>query len=231
MKEKCILPSKNERRTQMNCKYLYFTEKDLAQRWKNVKEIFWEDTKKETLRMVEDLIGRTLNTEMDMYARAGWHERTEERRDYRNGYYNRDLMTEIGLIKDIMVPRCRKKGFKSKVFKYYQRRQENVNKGIQDMFIAGVSTRRVEEVLQPLLGMKVSAGTVSNIAKELNRSVEAFHKRTISDEYIYLFLDGVYLSVKSALKAHKRPVFVAYGIKANSLKSLRLPPNVPNLLG
>ena len=145
----------------MAVRELDFSEETIDQWWGEVKDNFWGDLKVETQRLVKRLLEGTLKEEMVRYAGAEWHERTESRRDYRNGHYTRDLLTEIGLIKDILVPRSRKKGFKSRVFKRYQRRQEKVNEAIQEMFVAGVSTRRVGDVLQILLEDRVSAGTVS----------------------------------------------------------------------
>ena len=196
----------------MGTKELDFSEDKINQWWREVKDNFWGDLKEEFLRLVKYLLEGTLQEEMMKFTGSSWHERTERRRGYRNGSYRRDLLTEMGLIREIIVPRTRKKGFKSKIFERYQRRQEKVNGAIREMFVAGVSTRRVGDVLQILLEDRVSAGTVSEIAKELDKCVEAFQKRPLKDKYIYLFLDGIFLGVKGFLKAKKRPVLVAYGI-------------------
>jgi transposase-like protein len=98
------------------------------------------------------------------------------------------------------------------VFQRYQRRQKAVNTAIKDIFLAGVSTRRVGEVLRPLIGSNPSAATVSE--------VRAFHHRKISDEYKYLFLDGLTVRLKKALGVQKRQLLVAYGIGENGCKEL-----------
>jgi len=90
------------------------------------------------------------------------------------------------------VPRSRDGGYKTKIFKRYERRQEEVRGMIQETFIAGVSTRRVAEVMEPLLGYGISAGTVSQISKGLNKEVEKYHSRELKDQYRYLFLDGLF---------------------------------------
>lgn len=204
----------------MAVRELDFSEESVQQWWMEVKDNPWGDLKRQTQRLVKTLLEGSLEKEMVRYAGAEKHERTEGRKEYRNGHYSRDLLTEIGLIKDILVPRSRKKGFKPKVFKRYQRRREKVNEAIQEMFVAGVSTRRVGDVLRILLEDRVSAGTVSEVAKGLDSCVEAFHRRPLEDKYVYLFLDGVYLGIKGAVKARKRPVLLAYGITEDGQREL-----------
>jgi len=204
----------------MALRELDFSEEKLNQWWKEVKDDFWGDLKRQTQGLVKQLLEGTLETDMVKYAGAGWHERTGKRKAYRNGYYTRDLLTEIGLIKDILVPRCRESGYRTRVFDRYERRQEKVNGTIREMFVAGVSTRRVGRVLGILLEGEVSAGTVSEIAKDLDKDVRSFHKRSLEDKYVYLFLDGVYLGVKGALRSKKRPVLVAYGITEDGHREL-----------
>lgn len=89
------------------------------------------------------------------------------------------------------------------------------------MFLAGVSTRRVKEVLKPLYGHNViSASTVSAVTKVLDGAVEKYHRRAISDDYRFLFLDGIYLKAKSPVKAKRRCILVAYGIKKDGTREL-----------
>jgi putative transposase len=204
----------------MSEKELDFSEEKLNRWWKEVKDNFWDDMKVQTALLVKYLLEGTLKQEMVGFAGAGWHERSRRRKTYRNGYYSRDLATELGLIRDILVPRSRKKGFRTRVFDRYQRRQEKVNTTIRKMFVAGVSTRRVGEVLQTLLEEKVSAATVSEIAKDLDSCVRSFHRRPLKDKYVYLFLDAVYLGVRGALRSNKRPVLVAYGITEDGQREL-----------
>jgi putative transposase len=204
----------------MSAKELDFSEEKLNQWWPEVKDNYWEDMKVQTALLVKRLLESTLRQEMLEFTGAGWHERSRKRKTYRNGYYTRDLGTELGLIRGILVPRSRRKGFRSKVFGRYQRRQEKVNTTMREMFVAGVSTRRVGEVLQMLLEEKVSASTVSAMAKKLDKLVRAFHRRSLEDKYVYLFLDGVYLGVKAVLRSNKRPVLVAYGITEEGEREL-----------
>jgi len=102
--------------------------------------------------------------------------------------------------------------FEPSMFKKYQRRQESVNQSIINCFLLGVSTRNVKDVLKPLLGINISASTVSNATKSVDRLVKEFHKRDLLDEYQFLFLDGINISVKYGSRSIKKTVLAAYGI-------------------
>ena len=207
--------------------YLVF-DANLTQRWRRVKEFvescnevdFWAEIKKHTRSLLKDLIEISMNDEIASYTQSRKHQRTESRLDYRNGYYYRNLDTELGPMDKLRVPRSRLGLFRTKVFEYYQRRQRAVNSAIQNVFLAGVSTRDVSYAVKPLLETTFSASCVSRITKSLDSKVKEFHKRELIDEYQFLFLDGITLSVKGALKAVKKLVLVAYGITIFGKKEL-----------
>ena len=187
-------------------------EKNIASWWREVKDDFWGDVKQETLKLVKQLMDVSMHEELVVYTQAEWHERTGQSRPYRNGFYTRALSTELGLIPDLRIPRTRDGRFHPTVLPRYQRRQAAVNGLLQDVFLAGVSTRRVGEVVQPLLGVRWSASTVSTVTKTLDTAVRQFHRRALLDEYQVLVLDGVTMRVKDALGTKKRLVLVAYGL-------------------
>ena len=187
-------------------------EKNIAFWWRQVKDDFWGDVKRETLKLVKLLLEESMKEELVVYTQAEWHARTVGRLHSRNGFYTRTLSTELGGLNELRVPRSRDGRFRSTVLPRYQRRQPSVNRLLQDVFLAGVSTRRVGEVVQPLLGVRWSASTVSTVTKTLDAAVRAFQGRRLLDEYQVLILDGVRQSVKTALGATKRVVLVVYGI-------------------
>jgi putative transposase len=142
------------------------------------------------------------------------------RRDYRNGYYGRNLGTRLGLLCELRVPRTRG-GCRSQLLGRYQRRQESVNELVRAAFLRGISTRQVGEVLEPILGEAYSAQTVSRLAQGLDGAVAAYHRRRLRDEYVYRFLDGVVLKVRDSRgKVRRRVVLVAYGIKRDGRREL-----------
>ncbi len=208
----------------------YFTvEGSLRRRWARVNEIFedtqqkdfWVDINHHLRHLVKDLIEVSLDEEMVNYMQTQPYQRAGENRlDYRNGYYYRDLLTTFGPVEQIVVPRSRRGLFRPSVFARYQRRQQTVDDVVCNVFLRGISTRDVAGALKPVLGTTISASTVSRITKRLNPLVKAFHQRKLLDEYQFLFLDGITISVKGSLKAKKILVLVAYGITIFGKKEL-----------
>ncbi len=140
------------------------TEITLRDLWKEVKDEddWWGDINERTLNMLKLIFESSLEAELLEMLQANRYQRTEVRRGYRNGYYEKSLYTRIGLIKALRIPRSRQT-YESKVVPRYQRRQDDVNNLMRDMFLAGVSTRRVGEVLATVNGHQVSAHTVSEL--------------------------------------------------------------------
>lgn len=138
--------------------------------------------------------------------------------DRRNGCYRRYLLTELGEI-ELFVPRTR--SFSAlEVVRAYARRAAHVDRMILACFVLGLSTRKVATALLPVLGRRVSAATVSQVAKSLDSAVAAFHRRPLKDLYKVLMLDGVVLSRKTGAGALKRPVLVALGILPDGRKEV-----------
>ena len=159
--------------------------------------------------------------EQDRHLQLGYYEHAPlSRLDYRNGFYFRDLVTQLGRLARVRVPRTRQ-GFRSQVLPRYQRRQQAVNNLILQAFLRGISTRQVGQVLEPVLGESYSAQTISNITRQLNQAVAHFHRRPLRDDYVYLFLDGVVLKVRDlAAKVRRRMVLVAYGVLPNGKRQI-----------
>jgi len=207
--------------------YLVF-DANVTQRWRRVKEFvdsctdanFWLDIKRHTRSLLKDTMELAMLDEITRYMDRESYQRTENRIDYRNGYYQRSLDTELGRLVNIKVPRSRSGLYKTSIFQRYQRRQQAVNEAICNVFLAGVSTRDVSGALKPILETTFSASCVSTVTKSLEAKVKAFHKRTLLDEYQFLFLDGITLKVKNSLKAVKKLVLVAYGITVFGKKEL-----------
>ena len=134
------------------------TELTLEERWLGVKwlsEDWQEEIEERQLRMVKVILEGCLEQELLLELQAGRYKRTGARRDYRNGYYERSFSTKYGVIKALKVPRARE-SYESMVLPRYRRRQDKVDRMIREMFLAGVSTRRVAEVLSTLGLGKVS---------------------------------------------------------------------------
>jgi len=189
------------------------TELTLKDLWKDVKdeEDWWRDINERTLNMVKLILESSLEEELLEMLQASRYQRTEIRKGYRNGHYEKSLYTRFGVMKAVRIPRARE-SYVSRILRRYQRRQEDVNQMVREMFLAGVSTRRMGEVLATVNGEKMSAQTVSRIARSLDTEVHLFQNRPLSDVYQYLFFDGISLKVKGAGRVHKRQVLCVYGI-------------------
>lgn len=200
---------------------LKFTDKEWDERWSRVKEDFWGDLKARTLIQLKKFLETNMAIEVqDLIGSERW-KHMEKRWTFRNGYYYRTILTTMGLISRLKVPRLREGRMRFKCLPRYLQRSPDVDKGILEMFLAGVSTRRVREVLAPFMGtLTVSSTTVSRIVKVLDEEVQKFHGRLLLDEYEYLILDGIYLKTKSPIHSRRRCVLVAYGIKGDGTREL-----------
>ena len=138
--------------------------------------------------------------------------------DRRNGSYGRWLMTELGEI-ELRVPRTRRYSALG-VVRAYAQRAAHIDQMILACFVLGLSTRKVATALQPVLGRRISPGTVSQVAKLLDEAVAAFHRRPLKDHYPVLMLDGVVLARKTGAGALRRPVLVALGLHPDGKKEV-----------
>jgi transposase-like protein len=193
---------------------------DLWREAKLARDELWQDIQEKQRRAVKALLEGALEEELTVLLEAGRYRRTETRRGRRNGFYERDLVTQFGIVTAIRVPRVRKGEVERSVFSAYKRRQAQVDLLIRDVFLAGVSTRRVGETLESLLGTPVSAQTVSRVARSLDREVERFHETPLTDDLQYLFLDGVSMRLKVAAGVKRRMVLCAYGISLTGERRL-----------
>ena len=153
----------------------------------------------------------------DRYARG--KQPASGKRDYRNGYYQRDFLTRFGTIR-LRVARTRKKNFLPRAVKRFQRRADELALLIREAFLRGISTRQVGRVVALLTGEAVSAQTVSQLTRDLDEAVRAFHQAPLADEWAYLFLDGVSLRVRRPSGRKRVQMLVAYGVRRDGSRQL-----------
>jgi putative transposase len=152
-----------------------------------------------------------LEEEVTAFIGAPRYGRTSTRRDQRNGYYARDLITTAGKCEDLLVPRTRG-GFRTQVFERYQRRQAELDTAISDMFIFGTSTTRVGEVVETLTGTHPSPSTVSRVFHSLEAEFTVWKTRPLAAHYVYVFADGTYFTVIYDHEGQKMPILAVIGI-------------------
>jgi transposase-like protein len=171
-----------------------------------------EEVLQERLRLaIKYTMIQVLEEEVDAFVNASPYQRTPERRDQRNGSYERDLGTSMGVIEDLPVPRTRQ-GFRTELFERYQRRQAELDQAILEMFVGGVSTAGVGEVVEALSGVDLSPSTVSRIFHSLDEEFEGWKSRQLQSHYLYVFADGTYFTVIYGEEGCKMPILAAIGI-------------------
>jgi putative transposase len=197
------------------------TDRTIAERFTEVKDedSLWGDIGEQSAALAKRLLESALDEELSMRLRAGRYRRTEVRRGWRNGGYGRQIISCWGLL-DIRMPRARQQLPPSHVLGRFQRRQPEVDQLLRQAFLRGVSTREVGEVLEPVLGCRPSAQTVSRVAQALDAQVKRFHWRPLKDTFRYLLLDGITMKVKHPGGVSKKLVLVAYGIRPDGLREL-----------
>src|SRR5947208_4427945 len=181
-----------------------------------LKESFWGEVYDRGKQAVKELLEADSERQRQRYLMTEAYERTgRPGRDYRNGSYERELVTRFGTIR-LRIARSRQKGFLPRGLEGFQRRAEEVALLIREAFLRGISTRQVGRVIGVITGEVVSGQTVSKITQSLDRMVEAFHPQTLLDEWQYLFLDGVRLRVRWLSRRKRVQLLVAYGVRARS---------------
>jgi putative transposase len=189
--------------------------------WKEFNSIgdFWELQEEAVRDFRRRFIEGALEAEREMLLGRKRYEHREESTQYRNGYWKRWITLKDGRL-EIRMPRIRGMGYESAIVPRYKQRAAEVDAALLKIFLYGASTRLTGEALRPLLNDGVSAQTVSNIAKSLDTDLARYHRRSIEDRYLYLFLDGIILKTKTGCGSKKKAVLVAYGIRVDGKREL-----------
>jgi len=186
----------------------------------DLKETFWGDVYGKTRGLWKKFLEEESELRQTAYLGLGRHERAEEeRKDYRNGFYQRDLVTRLGTLR-LRIARTRQKSFLPPLVERFQRRAEEVMMLIREAFLRGISTRQVGRVVGVLTEEVVSAQTVSKLTRKLDGLVKAFHQARLKDEWAYLFLDGVSLRVRRPAGRKRVQMLVAYGVRQDGSRRL-----------
>lgn len=161
--------------------------------------------------LIQTVVQQVLEAEMDEALGAGKSERTEGRLGYRSGYYGRTLVTRVGKL-ELRVPQDRQGRFRTEVFERYQRSEKALVGALTEMYVQGVSTRKVKAVTEELCGHEVSASTISRMNQSLDEELEKFAKRQLEEAYPYLILDARYEKVREDGVIRSQAVMIAIGI-------------------
>jgi transposase-like protein len=160
---------------------------------------------------VQSLVQAALEAEMTEALGAGKGERSEGRLGYRSGYYSRALITRVGAL-ELRIPQDRQGRFSTELFERYQRSEKALVGALAEMYVQGVSTRKVKAVTEALCGHEFSASSISAINKSLDESLQAFSERRLEDAYPYLILDARYERVREGGIIVSQAVLVAVAV-------------------
>src|SRR5690242_21393775 len=168
----------------------------MARKQDSPKEEAWKDIVSKVVKeenflrpLVEQVVQQVLEAEMDETLGAEKSERTPNRLGYRSGYYGRTLVTRVGKL-ELRVPQDRQGRFRTEVFERYQRSEKALVGALAEMYVQGVSTRKVKEITEQLCGHEFSAATISRVTSKLDEEVERFARRPLEEEYPYVVVDA-----------------------------------------
>ncbi|MDX1346232.1 MAG: IS256 family transposase [Sedimenticolaceae bacterium] len=168
---------------------------------------------------VEETLNSLLDAEADALCGAQRYERSPDRTDYRAGSYDRKLHTRAGEVR-LKMPKLRRQPFETAIIERYRRRESSIEESLIEMYLAGVSVRRVEDITEALWGTRVSPGTVSKLNQKVYKHIEAWRNRPIEGEYPYVYLDGVVLKRSWAGEVRNVSVLVAIGVGADGYRRI-----------
>jgi len=168
---------------------------------------------------VEETLNSLLSAEADELCGAKRYERSPERLDTRAGHYQRKLFTKAGEV-DLKVPRLRSLPFETQIIERYRRRESSVEEALVEMYLAGVSVRRVEDITEALWGQRVSPSTVSALNQKIYEQIDAWRNRPIEGAHAYVFLDGIWLKRSWGGEVKNIAVLVAIGVREDGYREI-----------
>jgi len=168
---------------------------------------------------VEETLNAMLDAEADRFCGAGRYERSEARQDTRAGSYERTLHTKAGDV-SLKVPKLRRQTFETAIIERYRRRESSVEEALIEMYLAGISVRRVEDITEALWGTRVSPSTVSNLNKKIYAKIEAWRNRRIEGDYPYLYLDGIVMKRTWAGEVRNVSLLVASAVNSEGFREI-----------
>lgn len=168
---------------------------------------------------VEETLNALLDKEADVLVNAEKYERNAERQGFRAGHYTRNLMTTAGEV-EVKMPKLKGLTFETAIIERYRRRESSVEEALIEMYLAGVSVRRVEDITEALWGSKVSPGTISNLNKKAYVHIEEWRNRKITGTYPYVYVDGVYLKRNWGGEVENVSVLIAIGVNTDGCREI-----------
>ena len=170
-------------------------------------------------KSVEETLNELLDNEAEELTGASKYERSESRKGYRSGHYTRNLTTTSGNVK-LSVPKLKGVPFETAIIERYRRRESSVEEALIEMYLAGVSVRRVEDISEALWGSRVSASTISDLNQKAYVHIEEWRQRPLHGEYPYIYIDGIYLKRNWGGEFENVSILVAIGVDEDGYREV-----------
>lgn len=171
------------------------------------------------VRTVEQTLNALLDAEADRLCGAKRYEHKPDRADTRAGHYERQLHTKAGEV-TLKMPKLRRLPFETAIIERYKRREVSVEEALVEMYLAGVSVRRVEDITEALWGTRVSPSTVSELNQKIGVQIEAWRHRPIEGEHAYVYLDGIWLKRSWGGEVKNVSILVAIGVNQDGYREV-----------
>ena len=168
---------------------------------------------------VEETLNGLLDAEADTLCQARRYERNADRASTRAGHYERNLQTKAGTVQ-LKVPKLRHMPFETAIIERYRRRESSVEEALVEMYLAGVSVRRVEDITEALWGSRVSPSTISDLNQKIFERVEEWRNRPLEPKSPYIFVDGIWLKRSWGGEVQNVSVLVAIGVSTSGFREI-----------
>lgn len=182
-------------------------------------KVFQSELKNLVKNSIEETLNAMLDEEAKKLVNAERYAREEERNGYRAGHYDRKFTTTAGEIK-LRMPKLKGVTFETAIIERYKRRETSIEEALIEMYLAGVSVRRVEDITEALWGTKVSPGTISNLNKKAYQHIEAWRNRPLKEEYPYVYMDGIFLKRCWGEEYENVSILVAIGVSSDGYREI-----------
>ena len=184
------------------------------------EEIIKSELKELVRSSVEETLNGLLEAEAEQLTNAAKYERSTERQGYRSGHYSRGLTTTSGDV-TLNVPKLKGVSFETAIIERYRRRESSVEEALIEMYLAGVSVRRVEDITEALWGSKVSPSTISELNKKAYVHIEDWRNRPLQGgKYPYVYVDGIYLRRNWGGEYENAAILVAIAVNEDGYREV-----------
>ena len=184
------------------------------------EEMIKSELKELVRSSVEETLNSLLEQEAQQLTNAARYERTEERRGYRSGHYSRQFATTSGEV-TLQMPKRKGVSFETAIIERYRRRESSVEEALIEMYLAGVSVRRVEDITEVLWGTKVSPATISQLNKKAYVNIDAWRNRPLTGrKYPYIYVDGIYLKRNWGGEMTNVAILIAIGVNEEGYREI-----------